>query len=76
MAKRIEKASALWIETDRARADKINAAVRDLQAAEDDLTRLPTWGHLTRSADRIREAADRLIAAVAEARVIPTTEGD
>jgi hypothetical protein len=68
-----------WIDADRARCERINAAVRDVQEAEDDLTRLPTWGHLTSSAERIRAAAERLVDVVAEARAnttpATTTEG-
>jgi hypothetical protein len=70
-----ENDAALWIDTDRPRADKVNAAVREVEEALDELTRLATWGHLTRSAESVRQAADRLVVAVAEARVIPPAVG-
>lgn len=70
---RPSRRTALWIEAGRDVTDRINAAVRDLQEAEDNLTRLPTWEHLARSAKRVQAAAERLVAVVAEGEHDPIT---
>lgn len=62
-----------WIDAPREVTDRINRAVRDLQDAEDNITRLPTWEHLSASVKKVQEAADRLVAVVAE--TCPTPPG-
>ena len=72
------ESDALWIEAPREVKDRINEAVRALEAALDDLTREATWAHLSSQAEVIQVAAARLVMTVVEVRPtrpLPPGEG-